>query len=48
MESDEETAERIEDGEEDANYDEVRQSEEEDYEDEQEEDDESQEDEDMR
>uniref|UniRef100_A0A8B9UTL6 Bromodomain adjacent to zinc finger domain protein 1A n=1 Tax=Anas zonorhyncha TaxID=75864 RepID=A0A8B9UTL6_9AVES len=47
VESDEETAERIEDGEEDANYDEVRQSEEEDYEDEQEEDDESQEDEDM-
>ncbi|KAM9190936.1 bromodomain adjacent to zinc finger domain protein 1A isoform 2-T2 [Mergus octosetaceus] len=47
VESDEEAAEQIEEGEEDANYDEVRQSEEEDYEDEQEEDDESQEDEDM-
>uniref|UniRef100_A0A8B9CG31 Bromodomain adjacent to zinc finger domain protein 1A n=2 Tax=Anser TaxID=8842 RepID=A0A8B9CG31_9AVES len=47
VESDEETAERIEEGEEDANYDEVRQSEEEDYEEEQEEDDESQEDEEM-
>ncbi|XP_013795951.1 bromodomain adjacent to zinc finger domain protein 1A isoform X2 [Apteryx mantelli] len=47
VESDEEAAERIEEGEEETNYDEVGQSEEEDYEEEQEEEDESQEEEEI-
>ncbi|KAM8808041.1 bromodomain adjacent to zinc finger domain protein 1A [Eudromia elegans] len=47
LESDEEADGRIEDGEEDANYDEMGQSEEEDYEDEQDEEDESQEEEEI-
>lgn len=48
MESDEETAERLGEGEEEANYDEMGQSEEEHYEEEQDEEDESQEEEEMR
>ncbi|XP_010211976.1 PREDICTED: bromodomain adjacent to zinc finger domain protein 1A [Tinamus guttatus] len=47
LESDEEAAERIEEGEDGANYDEMGQSEEEDYEDEQDEEDESQEEEEI-
>ncbi|NXA51383.1 BAZ1A protein, partial [Nothocercus julius] len=47
LESDEEAAERIEEGEDDANYDEIGQSEEEDYEEEQDEEDESQEEEEI-
>lgn len=47
MESDEETSEQLE-GEEEANYDEIGQSEEEHYEEEQDEEDDSQEEEDIR